>query len=105
MKMPTHLRTDIRTHSRRLYLALLVALSTCAVAATNAAAADLQALDDAALSDVQGRDGVGFLLNLNVNIGSTVLGVTDTDANTATIAMSNVALTGLIAATWNVSGG
>jgi hypothetical protein len=105
MKIRTHLRTHLRTHSRRLSLALLVALSTCAVAAGNATAADLQALDDAALSDVQGRDGVGFLLNLNVNIGSTVLGVTDTDANPATIAMSNVALTGLIAATWKVSRG
>jgi hypothetical protein len=99
------IRTHLRTHFRQLYLALLVALGTCAVAATNAAAADLRELDDTALSDVQGRDGVAFLLGLNAHIGSTVLGVTDTDANPASIVMSNLALTGTIAATWKVMQG
>lgn len=92
----------IRTHSRLAQLALLMVLGGSAGALTNAAAADLRELDDTALSDVQGRDGVAFLLNLNAHIGSTVLGVTDSDANPAAIVMSNLALTGVIAASWKV---
>jgi hypothetical protein len=95
----------IRTHSRLAHLALLMVLGGSAVALTNAVAADLRELDDAALSDVQGRDGVSFLLGLNAHIGSTVLGVTDSDANPAAIVMSNLALTGTIAASWRVMQG
>ena len=70
-----------------------------------ASAADMQPLNDMALSDIQGRDGVSFLLNLNAHIGSTIIGVTDTDNNPASLILNNVALTGLIAATWGIKQG
>lgn len=51
--------------------ALLGLLGISAVAG----AADMQELDDGVLSQVQGKDGVSFALNLNTSIGSNVFSV------------------------------
>ena len=73
--------------------------------ATQVGATDLQPLDDAALSDVRGRDGVSFGINLNANIGSVTVGVTDTDSNPATLSKNNVVITGTIASTLDLTAG
>lgn len=92
----------MRANCRLVRFGALLAL--CSIGAV-AAAADMRPLNDAALSDVQGRDGVSFLLDLKAHIGSTVVGVSDTDNNPASLILNNVALTGLIATTWKVSQG
>ncbi|MFZ6748589.1 DUF6160 family protein [Undibacterium sp. Ren11W] len=65
-------------------------------------AANLQTLNDDALSDVQGRDGVSFLLGLNANIGSINLGVYDSDNNPASIILNKVALTGTLGVKFDI---
>jgi hypothetical protein len=65
-------------------------------------AANLQTLNDDALSDVQGRDGVSFLLGLNANIGSINLGVYDTDNKPASIILNKVALTGTLGVKFDI---
>ncbi|MCX7219309.1 DUF6160 family protein [Undibacterium sp.] len=84
---------------RALRLSLLcplLALSSVALAA------DLQALNDEALSGVQGRDGVSFLLGLNANIGSVHVGTYDTDNNAASIIYKKLALTGTLGVQLNI---
>lgn len=76
---------------------LLFAVSSSSVAA------NLQTLNDDALSDVQGRDGVSFLLGLNVNIGSINVGVYDTDNNPASIILNKVALSGTLGVKFDIS--
>jgi hypothetical protein len=83
------------------FTAPLLALAVCApVYATN-----VQPLDDAALSDVRGGDGVSFAINLNANIGSVTIGSTDTDGNPATLSQNNVIVTGTIASTLDLTAG
>jgi len=83
-------------------LSLLPALVlTC----MHAAAADLKALDDLALSDVRGQDGVSFGVNLNANIGAVTLSATDTAANPGAIALNNVLVTGTVASTLDIVAG
>ena len=80
-------------------------LTALGATAFTAMAGDLQPLDDGALSEIRGRDGVSFAVNANVNIGSISIGVTDTDANPATLNMNNVNVTGTIATTMDLVGG
>lgn len=75
------------------------------IVSTLANAGNLQPLDDTALSDVRGRDGVSFAIKLNANIGSLTVGVTDTASNPATLNLNNVVVTGTVASTLDVTAG
>jgi len=68
----------------------------CGVAAL-ASAAEMQTLDDEALSDVRGRDGLSFGANLNANIGSATLGMSDSLGNPTTLSLNNLTVTGTVA--------
>lgn len=68
-------------------------------------ATDMQVLNDEALSDVRGGDGLSLLLNLNTIIGSSTIGLSDSAGNPATLSMNNLVLTGPIAATVDLSAG
>jgi hypothetical protein len=70
-----------------------------------AAAADMQPLSDEALSDVRGGDGVSFLANLNFSSSAFTLGVTNPDGNPASLALNNLAITGVIAMTYDIVSG
>lgn len=85
--------------SRVLRASLLCPI--CAVSAASFAA-NLQTLNDDALSDVQGRDGVSFLLGLNANIGSINVGVYDNENNPASIILNKVALTGTLGVKFDI---
>ena len=87
---------------KRLLLLMFMAFSHICI---NADATGLQPLDDSALSDIRGRDGVSFGVNLNVNIGSVIVGATDSASNPATIALNNVVVTGTVASTLDVTAG
>ncbi len=60
-----------------------------------AGAADMVALDDSVLSQVQGRDGVNFAVNLNTAIGSNIFSVDNALGLPTSISHSNVLVTGL----------
>lgn len=87
-----------------LRCALLIAFMPTLLC-TAARAGDLKRLDDSALSDVRGRDGVSFAVNLNTAIGSVTLGTSDSAANAATLALNNVIATGTVASTLDVLSG
>jgi hypothetical protein len=80
--------------------ALLGLLSISAVAG----AADMQELDDGVLSQVQGKDGVSFALNLNTSIGSNVFSV-DTAGKPTSISQKNVKITGFYALSLDIVNG
>jgi hypothetical protein len=75
----------------------------CVCARVNAT--DLKPLDDADLSDVRGRDGVSFGVNLNANIGNVTLGATDSAGNAGSIMLNNVIVSGTIASTLDLTAG
>ena len=89
--------------TRKILTCLMVL--ACASISLSVAASGLQPLDDTALSDIRGRDGVSFGVNLNANIGSVIVGATDSASNPATIALNNVIVTGTIASTLDVTAG
>ena len=68
-------------------------------------AADKQALDDSALSDVSGRDGLSFAINLNTSVGTATIGTSDYAGNPATLALNNVVVTGSVGGTLDVVAG
>ncbi|MBK7050868.1 MAG: hypothetical protein IPH54_08840 [Rhodoferax sp.] len=80
--------------------ALLGLLGISAVAG----AADMQELDDGVLSQVQGKDGVSFALNLNTSIGSNVFSV-DTAGKPTSISQNNVKVTGFYALSLDIVNG
>ncbi len=80
--------------------ALLGLLGISAVAG----AADMQELDDGVLSQVQGKDGVSFALNLNTSIGSNVFSV-DTAGKPTSISQKNVKVTGFYALSLDIVNG
>ncbi len=79
-------------------LALLGLCSAC----TLGLAQPLQPLGDAALSEVGGRDGVNFAVDLNTHIGSVVVGTYDTAGNAASLARNNFSATGTLLASLQV---
>lgn len=79
--------------------------ATLALSPLFARAGDLQALDDTALADVRGRDGVSFAVNTNVNIGSVTIGVTDDLSNPASLNLNNVNFNGTVATTMDLTAG
>jgi len=70
-----------------------------------AKAVDMQALDDTALSDVTGRDGLSFAINLNTKLGAAIIGTNDYAGNPATLALDNVVVTGSVGGTLDVVAG
>jgi hypothetical protein len=70
-----------------------------------AGAADLVALDDSVLSQVQGRDGVNFAVNLNTAIGSNIFSVDNALGLPTSISHSNVLVTGLYAVSIDIMAG
>jgi hypothetical protein len=87
------------------HYALLVLCWIAAAASAAAGAADMLPLSDAALADVQGRDGLSFAVKLNANVGSATLGVADSAGNPAAMNFNNLAVTGVIAGTVDVMSG
>jgi hypothetical protein len=70
-----------------------------------AGAADMVALDDSVLSQVQGRDGVNFAVNLNTAIGSNIFSVDNALGLPTSISHSNVLVTGLYAVSIDIMAG
>ena len=68
-------------------------------------AGEIQALDDAALSDVIGRDGLSFGADMKANIGSAIIGTTDSNGNPATLNLNNISVIGGISGTLDVIAG
>lgn len=96
--------THISTFLPWMLLSLLnlLALLVLGSIVMSANATDIKPLDDKALSDVRGGDGLSFAANLNVNIGSIALGITDSASNPATLAFNKTTTTGIITSTLDV---
>lgn len=83
--------------NRRCFLRLSTVLMFYYTAMA-ANASTMSPLDDAALADVRGRDGISLLVDLNVHIGSSTFGTYDTSANPAFLSLNNIEVKGLVAA-------
>jgi hypothetical protein len=69
-----------------------LALATAVLAVPFMAQAEMQALDDSALSSVTGQDGISISGSFNGTIGSVVY--TDNDANGGSLRMEGIGFTG-----------
>lgn len=83
-------------------LACALALLGFCGASTTGLAQQRQPMDDAALSEVGGRDGVNFAVDLNAHIGSVVVGTYDAAGNTAWLGRNNFSVTGTLLASLQV---
>lgn len=95
------------SHTTRKLLGLLrqALLLGCAGISALASGADLQALDDSSLSDVQGRDGVSFAVNLNTKVGSSSYTVDNDLGQPTSLIFGNGTATGFHAVKLDISSG
>jgi len=96
----------MQSGQRKLRRLLFVGLfaSLCCLC-LRASASDMRALDNEALADVVGRDGLSFLAALNTSVPSSTLGFSDTAGNPATLNINNLNVTGIVAGTSDVISG
>ena len=83
----------------------LVGLSLTISLTISPSAHAVQPLDDSSLSEVRGRDGVSFAVNVNANIGSVQIGTTDSAGNAASLNLNNVLATGTVTTTVDLTAG
>lgn len=67
---------------------------------TGVATAQMTAMDDSALSAVNGQDGVAIVANLGLGIGG--ITYTDNDGSDGSFTFGNISITGLIAVTIDI---
>ncbi len=93
------------SHRLRRIAGTALTLLTLHCITTPVMAADMQPLDDTALSDVTGRDGLSFAINLNSSIGAATISTSDYAGNPATLGLNNVIATGSIGGTLDIISG